>query len=101
MPETTGLTATASAPSRVTVCRDCCCGTVKVPGDHAAQTARRRSAVPVRVSACLDVCEQADAIVVQPSAEGRRAGARLKLKRLAGRGILSEPERGLFTQPRP
>jgi hypothetical protein len=26
---------------------------------------------------------------------------RLKLKRLADRGILIEPEQGLFTQPRP
>ena len=76
MPESGGPNAAASAPSRVTVCRDCCCGTVKVPGDHAAQTARLRSAVPVRVSACLDVCEQANVIVVQPSAEARRAGAR-------------------------
>ncbi|MEV7085855.1 (2Fe-2S) ferredoxin domain-containing protein [Streptomyces sp. NPDC093085] len=62
---------------RVVVCRDCCCGTPKVPGvDHAAQTARLRAQVPVRVSACLDVCEQANVIVVQPSAEGRAAGAR-------------------------
>ncbi|WP_405763126.1 hypothetical protein OG234_32010 [Streptomyces sp. NBC_01420] len=64
------------APSRVVVCRDCCCGTVKVPGDHRSQTARLRSAVPIRVSECLDVCEQANVIVVQPSAEARRAGAK-------------------------
>ncbi|MFB8086816.1 hypothetical protein [Streptomyces sp. NPDC055992] len=64
------------APSRVVVCRDCCCGTVKVAGDHGAQTARLRSAVPMRVSECLDVCEQANVIVVQPSAEARRGGAR-------------------------
>ncbi|GGV71325.1 hypothetical protein GCM10010261_67230 [Streptomyces pilosus] len=44
--------------------------------DHAAQTARLRAQVPVRVSACLDVCEHANVIVVQPSAEGRAAGAR-------------------------
>ncbi len=30
----------------------------------------------MRVSACLDVCEHANVIVVQPSAEGRAAGAR-------------------------
>ncbi|MFJ3309197.1 (2Fe-2S) ferredoxin domain-containing protein [Streptomyces sp. NPDC086549] len=65
------------APSRVVVCRDCCCGSPKVSGvDHAAQTARLRAEVPVRVSACLDVCEQANVIVVQPSAAGRAAGAR-------------------------
>ncbi|TXS04616.1 hypothetical protein EAO73_15415 [Streptomyces sp. col6] len=58
------------------VCRDCCCGTVKVAGDHRTQTARLRSAVPMRVSECLDVCEQANVIVVQPSAEARRGGAR-------------------------
>ncbi|OIJ99614.1 hypothetical protein BIV24_04590 [Streptomyces colonosanans] len=58
------------------VCRDCCCGTVKVPGDHAAQSARLRATVPVRISECLDVCEQANVIVVQPSAAARRAGAR-------------------------
>ncbi|MFE9927067.1 (2Fe-2S) ferredoxin domain-containing protein [Streptomyces sp. NPDC005774] len=64
-------------PCRVVVCRDCCCGSLKVIGvDHAAQTARLRAQVPVRVSACLDVCEQANVIVVQPSAAGRAAGAR-------------------------
>ncbi|WP_185832248.1 (2Fe-2S) ferredoxin domain-containing protein [Streptomyces sp. WAC 04229] len=64
-------------PSRVVVCRDCCCGTPKIIGvDHAAQTARLRARVPVRVSDCLDVCEQANVIVVQPSAAGRAAGAR-------------------------
>lgn len=64
-------------PCRVVVCRDCCCGTVKVPGvDHAAQTARLREEVPVRISACLDVCEQANVVVVQPSSAGRAAGGR-------------------------
>ncbi|CAM5654757.1 hypothetical protein [Streptomyces hirsutus] len=66
-----------AVPCRVVVCRDCCCGSPKVIGtDHAAQTARLRAQVPVRVSACLDVCEQANVIVVQPSAAGRAAGAR-------------------------
>ncbi|RLL66673.1 (2Fe-2S) ferredoxin domain-containing protein [Streptomyces sp. Z26] len=70
-------TATGAVPCRVTVCRDCCCGTAKVRGvDHAAQTARLRREVPVRISECLDVCEQANVIVVQPSAEGRAAGGR-------------------------
>ncbi|WP_177235170.1 (2Fe-2S) ferredoxin domain-containing protein [Streptomyces sp. MUSC 14] len=67
----------AAAPCRVVVCRDCCCGTPKVPGlDHAAQTARLRAAVPVRVSDCLDACDQANVIVVQPSAAARAGGAR-------------------------
>ena len=64
-------------PCRVVVCRDCCCGSAKVIGvDHAAQTARLRAEVPVRISACLDVCEQANVIVVQPSTAGRAAGGR-------------------------
>lgn len=65
------------APSRVVVCRDCCCGTPKITGvDHARQTERLRDHVPVRVSDCLDVCEHANVIVVQPSAAARAAGAR-------------------------
>ena len=44
--------------------------------DHEAQAARLRSQVPLRVSACLDVCDHANVIVVQPSAAGRAAGAR-------------------------
>ncbi|CAL9648366.1 hypothetical protein SUDANB15_06524 [Streptomyces sp. enrichment culture] len=70
-------TATGPVPCRVVVCRDCCCGSPKVTGvDHEAQTERLRTAAPVRVSDCLDVCDQANVIVVQPSAEGRAAGAR-------------------------
>ncbi|WP_234322452.1 (2Fe-2S) ferredoxin domain-containing protein [Streptomyces sp. NRRL S-1314] len=73
----TGTAADDLVPCRVVVCRDCCCGSPKVTGvDHAAQTAHLRAQVPVRVSACLDVCEHANVIVVQPSAEGRAAGAR-------------------------
>ena len=57
------------APCRVVVCRDCCCGTAKVPGvDHARQVAHLTERVPVRVADCLDVCEHANVIVVQPSA---------------------------------
>ncbi|MGY0055224.1 (2Fe-2S) ferredoxin domain-containing protein [Streptomyces sp. LZ34] len=68
---------TDPAPCRVVVCRDCCCGSPKVAGvDHAAQTARLGQDAPVRVSTCLDVCDQANVIVVQPSAAGRAAGAR-------------------------
>jgi (2Fe-2S) ferredoxin len=64
-------------PCRVTVCRDCCCGSTKVTGvDHAEQLARLRQDAPVRISECLDVCDQANVIVVQPSAEGRAAGGR-------------------------
>ncbi|GFH68839.1 MULTISPECIES: (2Fe-2S) ferredoxin domain-containing protein [Streptomyces] len=77
MPAATVPPSREPAPCRVVVCRDCCCGTAKVPGiDHAAQTARLRAQVPVRVSDCLDVCEQANVVVVQPSAQGRANGAR-------------------------
>jgi hypothetical protein len=65
----------------VTVCRGCCCGTPKIPRvDHAAQLRELRSALAdsasVRVVDCLDACEQANVIVVQPSPDGRRAGGR-------------------------
>ncbi|WP_189297531.1 (2Fe-2S) ferredoxin domain-containing protein [Streptomyces cinerochromogenes] len=77
MPERpTKETSGGPVPCRVVVCRDCCCGSPKVTGDHAAQTARLRAEVPVRISDCLDVCDQANVIVVQPSTTGRAAGAR-------------------------
>ncbi|MFE0465356.1 (2Fe-2S) ferredoxin domain-containing protein [Kitasatospora sp. NPDC058965] len=65
----------------VTVCRGCCCGTPKVPGvDHAGQLVDLRSALAgvaeVRPVGCLDACDRANVIVVQPSGEGRRAGGR-------------------------
>ncbi len=64
-------------PCRVTVCRDCCCGSPKVTGvNHAEQLARLRLDAPVRISECLDVCDQANVIVVQPSSAGRAAGGR-------------------------
>ncbi|MEY9872019.1 hypothetical protein ABH931_001493 [Streptacidiphilus sp. MAP12-33] len=70
-----------AARPTVTVCRGCCCGTPKIPRlDHAAQLRELRTALAdsasVRVVDCLDACEQANVIVVQPSAEGRRAGGR-------------------------
>ncbi|MFE2510064.1 (2Fe-2S) ferredoxin domain-containing protein [Streptomyces naganishii] len=75
--------APAQAASRctVTVCRGCCCGTEKVPGvDHAAQLAALRAELApvaqVRAVNCLDACEQANVIVVQPSSAGRAAGGR-------------------------
>ncbi|MFJ6014954.1 (2Fe-2S) ferredoxin domain-containing protein [Streptomyces sp. NPDC092952] len=76
----------------VSVCRGCCCGTPKVPGvDHAGQLAGlRRSlegAARVRAVECLDACEQANVIVVQPSAEGRRAGGRP-----VWLGLVNDPE---------
>ncbi|MGW1800915.1 (2Fe-2S) ferredoxin domain-containing protein [Streptomyces sp. NPDC001984] len=70
-----------AARCTVTVCRGCCCGTPKIPGlDHAQQLARLRERLAgqaqVRVSGCLAACEHANIIVLQPSAEGRKAGGR-------------------------
>ncbi|MFH0515602.1 (2Fe-2S) ferredoxin domain-containing protein [Streptomyces sp. M41] len=64
-------------PCRVVVCRDCCCGSARVTAvDHGEQTARLAEDAPLRVTECLDVCEQANVIVVQPSSDGRAAGGR-------------------------
>jgi hypothetical protein len=76
----------------VTVCRGCCCGTPKIPRlDHAAQLrdlrARLADSASVRVVDCLDACEQANVIVVQPSPEGRRAGGRP-----VWLGLVNDPE---------
>ena len=65
----------------VTVCRGCCCGTAKIPGvDHAAQLATLKAELShvaqVRAVNCLDACEQANVIVVQPSPAGRAQGGR-------------------------
>ncbi|MEV6840242.1 (2Fe-2S) ferredoxin domain-containing protein [Streptomyces sp. NPDC051133] len=73
--------ASGAAGCTVTVCRGCCCGTGKVPGvDHAAQLAGLRRALEgtaqLRVTDCLDACEHANVVVVQPSAAGRAAGGR-------------------------
>ncbi|MBD2834666.1 (2Fe-2S) ferredoxin domain-containing protein [Streptomyces sp. NPDC053741] len=75
--------AAGTGPSRptVSVCRGCCCGTPKIPGvDHAGQLAQLRGALDgaatVRAVECLDACEHGNVVVVQPSAEGRRAGGR-------------------------
>lgn len=76
------MTSDSSRSCRVTVCRGCCCGDPrKIPGvDHAGQLPRLRAALGgsarVRASDCLDVCEQANVMVVQPSAAGRAAGGR-------------------------
>jgi (2Fe-2S) ferredoxin len=80
-PDTRAAAVLGAAPSTVTVCRGCCCGTPKVPRlDHAAQLAGLRQALKgvaqVRVSDCLDACERANVVVVQPSAAGRAAGGR-------------------------
>ncbi|MFG2409525.1 (2Fe-2S) ferredoxin domain-containing protein [Streptomyces brevispora] len=71
-----------AARPTVTVCRGCCCGTAaKIPRlDHEAQLADLRTSLAgvamVRRVDCLDACERANVIVIQPSAEGRQAGGR-------------------------
>ncbi|MBC3840960.1 (2Fe-2S) ferredoxin domain-containing protein [Streptacidiphilus sp. 4-A2] len=70
-----------AARPTVTVCRGCCCGTPKIPRlDHEAQLADLRGSLAgvamVRRVDCLDACDHANVIVIQPSAEGRRAGGR-------------------------
>jgi hypothetical protein len=66
----------------VTVCRGCCCGTTKKrPGiDHQARLEALRRLLgdraTVRVTDCLGPCERSDVIVVSPTREARRSGAR-------------------------
>ncbi|MEV7416252.1 (2Fe-2S) ferredoxin domain-containing protein [Streptomyces sp. NPDC089919] len=81
----TWIRPTAARPCTLVVCRGCCCGDPrKNPGtDHAGQLARLEAAaaasagtLAVRTSDCLGPCAQANVMVVQPSAEARRRGAR-------------------------
>jgi hypothetical protein len=73
---------TGSPSCLVTTCRDCCCGTRrKHPEvDHDEHLARLRAGLAgsarVRVSRCLDTCDQSNVIVVNPSRDGRRTGGR-------------------------
>ncbi|WP_245673812.1 (2Fe-2S) ferredoxin domain-containing protein [Actinoplanes rectilineatus] len=65
----------------MTICRGGQCGTARIPGlDHGAQLAHLRRSLAevaqVRVSGCLNACEHANVIVIQPSAAGRAAGGR-------------------------
>jgi hypothetical protein len=80
---TTRLAAPSAGAGRptVTVCRGCCCGTPKVPHlNHAAQLADLRESLArvatVRTTDCLDACDHANVIVIQPSTQGRQAGGR-------------------------
>ncbi|MBB4933233.1 hypothetical protein F4561_004053 [Lipingzhangella halophila] len=75
----------APTPCRLVVCRGCCCGTEKKrPGvDHEGQLRRLSTMhdhagrdIPVQLSDCLDICFQANVIVVHPSSQGRARGGR-------------------------
>lgn len=64
----------------VTVCRGCCCGTARKhpETDHEGQLRQLTEAgVRVRVADCLDVCEHSNVMVVHPSFDQRRKGARV------------------------
>ncbi|MFF3333062.1 (2Fe-2S) ferredoxin domain-containing protein [Streptomyces sp. NPDC002888] len=72
-------------PCTLVVCRGCCCGDPrKYPdSDHAWQLDRLRAGAAasggrfaVRTTDCLGPCDQANVVVVQPSAAGRLAGGR-------------------------
>jgi predicted metal-binding protein len=82
MPLTRRTSLTASSCTLV-VCRGCCCGNArKHPGtDHEGQLEVLRAAAAehgfrIRTTDCLGPCDQANVIVVGPSAAGRRAGGR-------------------------
>ncbi|MER5970697.1 (2Fe-2S) ferredoxin domain-containing protein [Streptomyces sp. NPDC002055] len=75
----------AARPCTVVVCRGCCCGNERKhpTTDHRWQLARLEAAaaesggrLSVRTTDCLGPCAQANIVVVQPSAEGRRKGGR-------------------------
>ncbi|MER5407388.1 (2Fe-2S) ferredoxin domain-containing protein [Streptomyces sp. NPDC002769] len=79
---TAAHTKPANTRCTVTVCRGCCCGTPSEVRhlDHEAQLTDLRTALAgvatVRRTNCLNACERANVIVIQPSAEGRKAGGR-------------------------
>lgn len=72
---------TPSGPT-VTLCRGCCCGTLrKHPDvDHVGQVERLREGTAgagrVKLSDCLDACAQSTVAVVSPSPAGRAAGGK-------------------------
>ncbi|MDF9816920.1 (2Fe-2S) ferredoxin domain-containing protein [Streptomyces sp. SPB162] len=75
----------ATRPCTLVVCRGCCCGNAsKHPGtDHQRQLDRLSAAaaasggrLALRTTDCLGPCDQANIVVVQPSAAGRRKGGR-------------------------
>ena len=77
MPSTPRASLIGSASCTVVVCRGCCCGDArKHPGtDHAWQLELLRAGAAehgfqVRTTDCLGPCDQANVIVVRPSAAG-------------------------------
>ncbi|MGD6746128.1 (2Fe-2S) ferredoxin domain-containing protein [Streptomyces sp. BH106] len=85
MPATTLIGAARTRPCTLVVCRGCCCGDArKYPGyDHDWQLERWQAAArasqgrfAVRVVDCLGPCDQANVVVLQPSAQGRARGGK-------------------------
>ena len=95
MPSTPRTSLIGSASCTVVVCRGCCCGDARklpqsrlrstggtpIGTDHAWQLELLRAGAAehgfqVRTTDCLGPCDQANVIVVRPSAAGRRAGGR-------------------------
>ncbi|QKW05888.1 (2Fe-2S) ferredoxin domain-containing protein [Streptomyces sp. NA04227] len=81
----TAIRPARGGPCTLVVCRGCCCGqAAKYPGwDHAAQLRRFEAAAAesggrftVRVTDCLGPCDQANIVVLRPSAQGRLRGGR-------------------------
>lgn len=93
------ISAQAEPHCTVTVCRGCCCGTDTIPVvDHAAQLAALKTELAsdarVRAVNCLDACEQAIVIVVQPSTTGRAAGGRP-----VWLGLVNDPDATATSRP--
>ncbi|MEU4206115.1 hypothetical protein AB0F64_40240 [Streptomyces sp. NPDC026294] len=69
----------------------------EVPDHPAYQQILAALADTGRPMRARDICEALDLPILPKNTEGIRS----KLKRLVDRGILTEPEPGLFTQPHP
>ena len=80
-PRLRGMSRTGTVPLRVTLCRGCCCGTVKKRPDvdHEAQRIRLHAlaaagTIACRETDCLGPCDSANVMVVNPTPHGRRSG---------------------------
>lgn len=79
----------------ITVCRDCCCGTLRKHPDvdhdllFEQLGVRTSGHAQVRASGCLLACEHSNVVVVLPSPAGRRAGGRaVWLRQVLGLGAV-------------
>ena len=71
-----------SAPIRIRVCRDCCCGSrrkhphVDHEGLYEALATGTRGHAEVSTSTCLLTCEESNVVVVVPGSGARAGGGR-------------------------